>query len=69
MNLTNLIKRLASALAAGGFVFAILYAGARFNVQWIVGFLLLIVAYPAAVEYLQLMKRLGVPLAAPEFLI
>jgi len=69
MNLTNLIKRLASALAAGGFVFAILYAGTRFNVQWIVGFLILIVAYPAAVEYLQLMKRLGVPLAAPEFLI
>jgi phosphatidate cytidylyltransferase len=69
MNLTNLIKRLASALAAGGFVFAVLYAGARFNVQWIVGFLILLVAYPAAVEYLQLMKRLGVPLAAPEFLI
>ncbi len=69
MNLTNLIKRLASALAAGGFVFAILYVGTRFNVQWIVGFLLLLVAYPAAVEYLQLMKRLGVPLAAPEFLI
>ena len=69
MNLTNLIKRLASALAAGGFVFAILYAGTRFNVQWIVGFLILLVAYPAAVEYLQLMKRLGVPIAAPEFLI
>lgn len=69
MNITNLIKRLASALAAGGFVFAILYIGARFNVHWIVGFLILLVAYPAAVEYLQLMKRLGVPLAAPEFLI
>ncbi len=69
MNITNLIKRLVSALAAGGFVFAILYIGARFNVHWIVGFLILLVAYPAAVEYLQLMKRLGVPLAAPEFLI
>jgi phosphatidate cytidylyltransferase len=69
MNLTNLIKRLASALTAGGFVFAILYAGARFNVQWIVGFLILLVAYPSAVEYLQLMKRLEIPLAAPEFLI
>ncbi len=64
----NLIKLL-SALVGGGVVFAILYAGIRFDVQWIVGFLILLVAYPAAIEYLQLMKRLGVPLAAPEFLI
>jgi phosphatidate cytidylyltransferase len=69
MNLLNLIKRLLSALVAGGLVFAILYVGTRFNVQWIVGFLILVVAYPAAVEYLQLMKRLEIPLAAPEFLI
>jgi len=31
--------------------------------------LILAIAYPAAVEYLQLMKRLEIPLAAPEFLV
>ncbi len=69
MNLKNLCRRLASALAAGGFVFVVLYAGARYDVKWIVGFLILLVAYPAGVEYLQLMKKIEVPLAAPEFLI
>ncbi len=65
----NVIKRVASALIAGGIVFGILYVGTRYGVQWIVGILILVVAYPAAVEYLQLMRRLEVPLAAPEFLI
>jgi phosphatidate cytidylyltransferase len=65
----NVLKRLASALVGGTVVFGILYVGARFDVRWIAGFLILAVAYPAAVEYLQLMKRLGLPLAAPEFLI
>lgn len=65
----NLFKRVASALAAGSIVFGVLYVGARFDLRWISGVLILAVAYPAAVEYLQLMKRLGVPLAAPEFLI
>lgn len=65
----NVIKRVTSALIAGGIVFGILYVGTRYGVPWIVGILILVVAYPAAVEYLQLMKRLGVPLAAPEFLI
>lgn len=50
-------------------IFAVLYVGSRFDVQWIVGVLITIVAYLASIEYLQLMKRLGVPLAAPEFLI
>jgi len=65
----NLIKRLASALVAGPIVFAALYLGARFDQQWIIGPLLLVVAYPAAIEYLQLMARLGIRLARPEFLI
>jgi phosphatidate cytidylyltransferase len=65
----NALKRVASGLVGGAIVFTILYLGARFNVQWIVGILILVVAYPAAIEYLQLMKRLEIPLAAPEFLI
>jgi len=65
----NLVKRCASAIAGGGVVFGVLYVGARFNVQWIAGFLILAVAYLAAVEYLQLMKRLDIELAAPEFLV
>jgi phosphatidate cytidylyltransferase len=65
----NLFRRFASALIAGTIVFTILYAGTRYNVQWIVGILILVAAYPAAVEYLQLMKRLGISLAAPEFLV
>lgn len=69
LNPVNLIKRVLSAVGGGGLVFAILYMGTRFDIQWIAGFLILVVAYPAAIEYLQLMKRLGVPLAAPEFLI
>ncbi len=65
----NLLKRLTSALVGGAIVFAVLYYGARYDIRWVVGFLILAVAYLAAVEYLQLMKRLGIPLAAPEFLI
>jgi len=64
----NLLKRCASAVIAGGAVFGILYLGARFDIQWIAGLLILAVAYPAAVEYLQLTKRLDIELAAPEFL-
>ena len=65
----NLLKRLASAVLAGGIVFCVLYAGTKYELQWVVGLLILVVAYPAAVEYLHLMRRLEVPLAAPEFLI
>ena len=65
----NLIKRCASGLVAGGIVFGILYLGARFDVPWIAGALILAVAYPAGIEYLQLMRRLGIVLAAPEFLV
>ncbi|MDD5219884.1 MAG: phosphatidate cytidylyltransferase [Candidatus Bipolaricaulis sp.] len=65
----NLLKRLASGIGAGGVVFAVLYLGARFDVRWIAGFVILAVAYLAAVEYLHLMRKLGIPLAAPEFLI
>lgn len=65
----NLVKRCASAVVAGGVVFGVLYVGARFDIQWIAGFLLLGVAYLAGIEYLQLTKRLDIELAAPEFLI
>ena len=65
----NLVKRVASGLIAGSAVFAILYLGARYEQQWVVGLLILGVAYLAAFEYLQLMKRLGIRLAGPEFLI
>ena len=65
----NLLKRCASAVAGGGVVFGVLYMGARFDVQWVAGLLILTVAYLAGVEYLQLMKRLDIELAAPEFLV
>jgi len=65
----NLLKRLASAAVAMVVVFFVLYIGSRFEVQWIVGLMLMIVAYLASIEYLQLMKRLDIQLAAPEFLI
>ena len=65
----NLLKRLVSAAVAMTVIFFVLYIGSRFEVQWIVGLLLLIVGYLASIEYLQLMKRLDILLAAPEFLI
>jgi phosphatidate cytidylyltransferase len=65
----NLLKRCASAVVAGGFVFGVLYLGARFRIPWVAGFLLVAVAYMAGVEYLQLTRRLGIELAAPEFLV
>jgi len=69
INAANLTRRLFSAIVAGGIVFSTLYLGTRFDVQWIVGILILVAAYPAGVEYIQLMKRLEIPIAAPEFLI
>ncbi|MCX6094364.1 MAG: phosphatidate cytidylyltransferase [Candidatus Bipolaricaulota bacterium] len=65
----NLLKRLASGIIAGGVIFGVLYVGARFDIRWIAGFVILAIAYLAAVEYLQLMRKLDIPLAAPEFLI
>ncbi len=65
----NLVRRLASAAAAMAVIFVVLYVGARFQMQWIVGILIMIVSYLASIEYLQLMKKLGISLAAPEFLI
>jgi phosphatidate cytidylyltransferase len=65
----NVLKRLASGVIAGGVIFGVLYVGARFDIRWISGFVILAIAYLAAIEYLQLMRKLGVPLAAPEFLI
>lgn len=65
----NLIRRLVSAAAAMGIIFFVLYIGSRFEIHWIVGLVIMIVAYLASIEYLQLMKRLDIPLAAPEFLI
>jgi phosphatidate cytidylyltransferase len=65
----NLLKRVASGVVAGATVFAVLYLGARYEQQWAVGFFILFIAYLAAYEYVQLMKRLDVRLAAPEFLI
>jgi phosphatidate cytidylyltransferase len=65
----NLIRRLSSAAAAMGIIFFVLYVGSRFEVQWIVGLVIMTVAYLASIEYLQLMKKLGITLAAPEFLI
>jgi phosphatidate cytidylyltransferase len=65
----KVVKRVASGLIGGAIVFSVLYLGARYDVPWIVGILILVAAYPAGVEYLLLMKRLGVPLAWPEFLI
>ncbi len=65
----NLLKRLASAAVAMAVIFFVLYIGSRFEIQWIVGLLLMVVAYLASVEYLHLMKRLDIPLAGLEFLI
>ncbi len=65
----NVFKRIWSAFVAGAVVFTVLYVGTRFSIQWIVGILILVAAYPAAVEYLQLMKRLDIQLAAMDFLI
>ncbi len=65
----NLLKRLVSAAVAMGIMFSVLYLGSRFEIHWIVGLVIMIVAYLASIEYLQLMKRLDIPLAAPEFLI
>lgn len=65
----NVTKRILSAVIAGVIVFSVLYLGTRFRIQWIVGILILFAAYPAAVEYIQLVRRLGIPLAAPEFLV
>jgi len=65
----NLLKRLASAAVAMAVIFSVLYIGSRFEVRWIVGFLLMVVAYLASIEYLSLMKRLDILLAGPEFLI
>ena len=56
----HFLKRLVSGVAAGGFVFGLLYVGARYDIQWIVGLLVLAVAYPSAIEYLRMMKRLDI---------
>ena len=65
----NLVRRLVSAAVAMAVIFSVLYVGSRYEIQWIIGILLLIIAYLASIEYLQLMKRLDIPLAGPEFLI
>jgi len=52
-----------------GIIFIVLYIGSRYQIQWIIGSILLPVGYLASIEYVQLMKRLDVPLAAPEFLL
>jgi phosphatidate cytidylyltransferase len=65
----NLLRRLVSAAAAMAIIVALLYVGSRFEVQWIVGLMVMVVAYLASIEYLQMMKRMDIPLAAPEFLI
>jgi len=65
----NLAKRIASGVIGCIVVLGILYVGARFDVRWIAGGLILGVAYLTAIEYLHLMKKLDIPLAAPEFLV
>jgi phosphatidate cytidylyltransferase len=65
----NLAKRLVSGIVGMGVVFGVLYAGARFDVRWVAGALILAVAYLTALEYLHLMRKLDIPVAAPEFLI
>jgi phosphatidate cytidylyltransferase len=65
----NLLRRVTSGLLAGSGLFAVLYLAARNDLHWIAGVLILVVAYLAALEYLALMKRLDIQLAAPEFLI
>jgi phosphatidate cytidylyltransferase len=65
----NLVKRIVSGVIACCVVLGIVYVGAQYDVRWIAGALILVVAYLTALEYLHLMKRLDIPLAAPEFLI
>jgi phosphatidate cytidylyltransferase len=65
----NLAKRLVSGILGMAVVFGVLYTGARFDVRWVAGALILAVAYLTALEYLQLMRKLDIPVAAPEFLI
>ena len=65
----NLLKRLASAAVAMAVILGVLYIGSRYDVRWIAGLLVMAIAYVASIEYVQLMKRLEIPLAAPEFLI
>ncbi len=65
----NVLKRLASGVIAGGVIFGVLYVGARFDIRWISAFVILAIAYLGAIEYLQLMRKLDIPLAVPEFLI
>lgn len=48
----NVLKRLASGVVAGGVIFGVLYVGARFDIRWISGFVILAIAYLAAIEYL-----------------
>lgn len=65
----NVIQRVASGVIAGSAVFGILYLGARYGQQWVAGLLILAVGYLAAIEYVQLMRRVDIHLAAAEFLI
>jgi len=65
----NLVKRIVSGVAACCIVLGVLYVGAYYDIRWIAGALILAVAYLTALEYLRLMKKLDIPLAAPEFLI
>jgi len=65
----NLVKRIASGMIGCVVVLGVLYVGARFDVRWIAGALILGIAYLTAIEYLHLMTKLDIPLAAPEFLI
>ena len=65
----NLVKRIVSGVIGSIVVLGVVYVGARFDVRWIAGALILGVAYLTALEYLHLMKKLDIPLAAPEFLI
>jgi len=65
----NLLRRVISAVFAGGAVFGLLYAAALYDLHWIAGLLILVVAYLAALEYIQILRRIDIHLAAPEFLI
>ncbi len=65
----NLVKRIVSGVVGCAVVLGVLYVGAYFDIRWIAGGLILGVAYLTALEYLYLMKKLDIPLAAPEFLV
>jgi phosphatidate cytidylyltransferase len=65
----NALKRLVSAAVAMGIIFLVLYVGGRYDLRWIAGVFVMGVAYLASIEYVQLMRRLEIPLAAPEFLV